>query len=675
MRKKSLAYLASSLFLTILLPITSEAVSSSSMNISEGTRETVEDSVNARATDDSSYSKTAGQEHSLETSTTNNSSETDQSMANLESSEQQRDSKASQVELPSPYVIPLPDDPNIIPVDKVFQEPIGDATSFFEGGKLLQLNPAAKYKRAAIWSKEPISLLSDFTFKSYLYLGNEWGNAGDGMTFTLTNDPRMTSAPKEVIGCDGMGLGAYSTGDGLPYVRNALSIEFDTHRNVDGMDREMGENTKRGHIAVVTPKYNNDHPTGGEHSAAVYPNEHLSKGTWRMLAVHWNAADKALTYYLDGIGGNTYIVKDFALQFGGGTSVYWGFTSSTGKLYQENALAMTQLPTNVTSQAALSVNGQEFSSAVEAVKNDQISLRNILNIHNDFLGDAQPQVKITLPNELAYEENSVTIDGKKVAAKDLTQTGNQLTIALNDYLVLKKDMIIELKTTLQDNTPEKVLTMNFDYYEEGTLLQTSNNVTITIPKPVEKTVTVYYKDGEGNDIAPPKSVTKEIGTPYQEKPLDISGYVFTKDSGNTEGTMTEETKDIYFYYRLGELYFKEAPKQITFGTEKIRNQPLIKFGHSTEGLKVVDERNANNWRLQLKQTQPLISDSTVMPDVFSFVSTAGSSQITSEAITLLESNQKGETDLTALLDESKQQGIQINVPVAYQRVGTFKARL
>ena len=307
------------------------------------------------------------------------------------------------------------------------------------------------------------------------------------------------------------------------------------------------------------------------------------------------------------------------------------------------------------------MNGQEFSSAVEAVKNDQVRLRNTLNIDNDFIEDRQPQVSIDLPDELAYEENSLMIDGKKVAAKDLTQTGNHLTIALNDYLVLKKDMIIELKTTLQDNTPEKVLTMNFDYYEEGTLLQKSNNVTITIPKP--------------KDIAPPKSVTGKIGAPYQEKPLDISGYVFTKDSGNAEGTMTEETKDIYFYYRLGELYFKEAPKQITFGTEKIRNQPLIKLGHPTEGLKVVDERNANNWRLQLKQTQPLTNDSIVMPDVFSFVSTAGSSQITNEAITLLESNQKGETDLTALLDESKQQGIQINVPVAYQRVGTFKARL
>lgn len=236
-----------------------------------------------------------------------------------------------------------------------------------------------------------------------------------------------------------------------------------------------------------------------------------------MLTVHWNAAAKALTYDLEGVGTNTYVVSDLNAQFGA-TTVYWGFTSSTGGKYQENALAMTQIPTNVTSQAALSVNGQEFSSAVEAVKNDQVRLRNTLNIDNDFIEDRQPQVSIDLPDELAYEENSLTIDGKKVAAKDLTQTGNHLTVALNDYLVLKKDMIIELKTTLQDNTPEKVLTMNFDYYEEGTLLQKSNNVTITIPKPTEKTVTVFYKDAEGKDIAPPKSVTGKIGTPYQEEP-------------------------------------------------------------------------------------------------------------------------------------------------------------
>ena len=46
-------------------------------------------------------------------------------------------------------------------------------------------------------------------FKSYLYLGNEYANAGDGMTFTLTNDPRMSTTPQEVIGSPGMGIGAY----------------------------------------------------------------------------------------------------------------------------------------------------------------------------------------------------------------------------------------------------------------------------------------------------------------------------------------------------------------------------------------------------------------------------------------------------------------------------------
>ncbi len=90
------------------------------------------------------------------------------------------------------------------PIDKVFQEPIGNATSILEGGKLLQLNPAVKSQKGAIWSKKPISLLSDFTFKSYLYLGNEYANAGDGMIFTLTNDPRMSTTPQEVIGSPGM---------------------------------------------------------------------------------------------------------------------------------------------------------------------------------------------------------------------------------------------------------------------------------------------------------------------------------------------------------------------------------------------------------------------------------------------------------------------------------------
>ena len=90
--------------------------------------------------------------------------------------------------------------------------------------------------------------MSDFTFKSYLYLGNEYANAGDGMTFTLTNDPRMSTTPQEVIGSRD-GNRCIPTKAGQPYVRNALSIEFDTYKNTGSsnrMDREISQDKEMG---------------------------------------------------------------------------------------------------------------------------------------------------------------------------------------------------------------------------------------------------------------------------------------------------------------------------------------------------------------------------------------------------------------------------------------------
>lgn len=163
--KQSLVFLASSLFLLLLAPITSEAISNPSTNINEVNREIVEESANDQATSAPSHSETLEQEPSLETTTTtdNHPAETDQSTATLEPSKQQKDDDNSVTEsaivepqprmLAAPYATSLPDDPNIIPIDKVFQEPIGNATSILEGGKLLQLNPAVKSQKGAIWSK------------------------------------------------------------------------------------------------------------------------------------------------------------------------------------------------------------------------------------------------------------------------------------------------------------------------------------------------------------------------------------------------------------------------------------------------------------------------------------------------------------------------------------------
>lgn len=580
----------------------------------------------------------------------------------------------------TPFAAALPEDPNIIPIDKVFQKPIGNSTSILEDGKLLQLNPASKSQKGAIWSKKPISLLSDFTFKSYLYLGDQQSNAGDGMTFTLTNDSRMGTNADQVIGSPGMGIGSYSTKAGQPNIKSGLSIEFDTYKNqgsADRMDREISADDGYGHVAFVTPKENNNNYSG-EHSGVTVAPTYLSNGTWRMLTVRWNAQNQQLTYELEGVGSSSLVINDLNGKFGG-SSVYWGFTSSTGGSYQENALAMTQIPSSVKSFAQASVNGGEFAPEVEASNGDTVTLKNMLTVDNDAQANTQveqPQVSIKLPPELVYEQDSLSIDGTPVAAEDLSIIDSKIVVNLANYLVLEKEMVLTLDTKLQDAIPETSLSLEFEYLENATFLQKSNELHVQIAKPKEKTLTVFYRDATNNqELAASKQLTGKIGDSYKELPISIEGFVFKNDSGNAEGVFAEDSQDIHFYYRPGELYFLESPKQLAFGTLKVSNQPLVKFGQPTEGLRIIDERKQGNWQLQLKQSQPFSNGEFTMPHVLSFVSDTASTSITDKAITVTESDKKGEIDLSGLLDQSQQRGIKADIPVEYQRLGTFNGAL
>ncbi|MBE6171841.1 MAG: lectin [Enterococcus faecium] len=602
-----------------------------------------------------------------------------------DSTDEKEDQQTSKLEIDkevarssiSPYAISLPNDPNIIPIDQVFQPQIGTSTSLLEGGKLLQLNPASPSQIGAIWSKEKVSLLSDFTFKSYLYLGDQRGSAGDGMTFTLTNDPRMSTAPQQVIGSPGMGLGAYATAANRPFVRNALSIEFDTYKNTgtsNRMDREISADTGFGHVAFVTPKSNNNHYSG-EHSGVTLAPTFLSNGTWRMLTVHWNAAQRRLTYDLSGVGSNSHVVSNLTTQFGG-TDVYWGFTSSTGTFVQENALAMTQLPTNVTSEADVKVNDGEYGRSVEASKNDRIFIRKMLNVEGSSLEQRNPKASIVLPEELGPVPRSITLDGKPVNDADVSIVDHRVTVELGNHLVSNQPLVLELETVLEDDTPEKVITTNFEYLEQTVLLKKTNEVNITIAQSQEKTIQVYYKDIDTlQEIAQSKTLTGTIGEAYKENPLVIDGYIFVSDSGNTEDVFSETTDDIYFYYRIGRLYLSEAPTRFDFGSHKIASTTLTVFGQPTGQLKVIDERATSSWRLQLKQHKPLINNGFEMPGVLSFITTNGAMEIGESSIIISASSQKGESNLSDLLDKQNHRGIKATIPVEFQRIGTFVGTL
>ncbi|EGP4757673.1 lectin [Enterococcus faecium] len=665
MKKRRIALILSSLLATNIFPIIGYSLESNQL-VNDNRR--VEESKEALTLDRLTESSQI-QESSENSSTTDSKETTDK--------EESEELIKQPLENAPTYRVGLPNDPNIISIDKIFQQPIGTSTSILENGKLLQLNPAERSQRGAIWSNNKIDLRSDFTFKCYLYLGNQRDKAGDGMTFTLTGDSRMANDPSQVIGSPGMGIGSYSTRSGQPYVANALSIEFDTYKNSgssDRMDREItADNKGHGHVAFVTPKPNNNNYSG-EHTGVTVAPTFLSDGTWRTLIIQWDASQRSLTYDLEGVGRSSHIVPDLISQFGS-TEVNWGFTSSTGTFFQENAIAMTQLPSNVSSSADVKVNDSDYGAIAEVERNDKITIRNTLKVTGNFLEDKKLETSIDLPQELNIPER-ILINGNQVDAKDILITGNRVTLNLGDYFVLGDTLIIELETDLREVIPEKVLTMHFEYLENAKLIEQSNDISLTIAKLKEIDVHVYYKEKESqNDLAEMKTITGKIGENYKEVPIDIEGYVFDSDSANTEGVFSENTADIYFYYRKGKLYLSAAPQYVDFGQHKISNKPLSVFGQFSGGLKIMDERASGGWTLQLKQEKVLTNGTFELPEALSFVTSEETTVIGSSAVTIFESDQKGESDLSAILDSTSQHGIRIDIPVENQRIGTFEGKL
>lgn len=523
----------------------------------------------------------------------------------------------------SPYVT-LPNDPNIMSIDQYFRDPIGTGPNIEENGKLLVINPNSKSQLGAIWSKDKVSLLSDFAFESYIYLGNSMGSAADGMTFTLTNDDRMSNSPSSVIGSAGMGIGAYSSGSGKPYVRNALSVEFDTYKNngsSDRIDREVSaDNKKHGHIAFVTPKANNNNYSG-EHSGITVSPTYLSNGTWRKVTINWNSTQKILSYDLEGVGSASYTVPDINAQFGG-NEVYWGFTSSTGGFAQENALAITRIPTKVSSTAELKINDGSYTVNAEAKKNDIISFKNNLSINTSDISpiDLNPKVSIDLPKELSYIPNSVTINDAPINSSNVTVNGTQVIIDVSSYLSESKSIVIELQTILKNNdaSTENNLTTHFEYSEKSQFIEKSNAVNITAKKS-EKSIHVFYKDIDNlQDIAPSRVITGTIGASYKETPIKINGFVFESDSGNTAGNFEEDSGDIYFYYHKGELRFEYVPDIMSFEDSKISNKTVESTQKDPNWKIIVEDTRLkkNNWRVtaqlldQFKDSsgQPLKND-------------------------------------------------------------------
>jgi len=400
----------------------------------------------------------------------------------------------------------------------------------------------------SIWACSPVDLNQPFTVESYLYMYHNTlqpttGTLADGITFTIQNDP----CGKNYIGNTGPNLGVYGSG----YVKNALSIEFDTYS--DANDPKGGV----GHVAVVKP------------AASVGLADHINVGyftpgcRWIPLSVTWtpSGAGGKLSYSFDG-KSYSYTVADCNAQFGGKTA-WWGFTGSTNaKARQSNAVAMKTFPTqNPTYPITVyyyadSLSGRYLGSA--------------------SLSAAQVGAAITDVDLYKFAPAGYATPGTRSGATVVAATTNIVYVVYSKAIQTATITVVHKDLENGSILWKDVLTVNagpygpyesfpFPNYETGVLVAGSAPASGTIGAGESITITYGYQKQKATIIVIHQSstgaqlwrddLTVDPGSygPYSNYPYfdgyDIGRWLNTSDpvSGTINGG---ETKTIIFVYNL-----------------------------------------------------------------------------------------------------------------------------
>lgn len=493
---------------------------------------------------------------------------------------------------------------NRLVIKEKFRNPIGKGANFLEP-TILELS-SAKSQTGSIWSKNKLDFKENFSLKTYIYLGNSKRSAGDGITFTLQNDERMDSDPNAVIGGSGFGLGAYGTKIGSNYIHNALSIEFDTFYNEGSgnrIDRELKRNNYYGHIAVVTPKESNNN-YNGEHSYAQYSKKYLSNGTWRAFTVNWDSETQSLNYQLEGFDA-VNVPIDVQDSFKG-QEAFWGFTSSTGKYWAQNAIIISELPQELKASQDVGIKNitqkTELGSEISANPGDIVEYR----ISNNFLsGNSEWENVAThafLPEGVSYVPNSTQVDGVSTSDENIEINTNEMIFPKKTLSDDYKNQVVIFrgKVTAKDG-PKKLVTEFKAVGDNATIEDRKTEINLNKTKVGQ--VVVRYLDEYNQPVAQDMTLLGDVGDPYSIERKEFSDYLLSEIPLNENGLFSESPTVVVYRYERRQIKLVSVPSEINFGEElKISNKPEVyPVTEMTDSLAVQDTRSIKSkWSITSK---------------------------------------------------------------------------
>lgn len=188
----------------------------------------------------------------------------------------------------------------------------GDA---YTSGSKIVLTPGHRNEIGSAWFEDKLNLAEDFDFTFVVYLGSK-NYRGDGITFTIHNDPKGTSA-----------LGTFTIMGGwigLKGIKPAIAVEIDTFRNLLSCDPYCD------HIGInefpASGGGQPNHNGAGPVCAISDSNANIENGQEHLLRVSWDSGAKTLRVYFDNSLRLTYTKDIVSTFFDGNPFVYFGFT-------------------------------------------------------------------------------------------------------------------------------------------------------------------------------------------------------------------------------------------------------------------------------------------------------------------------------------------------------------
>lgn len=177
---------------------------------------------------------------------------------------------------------------------------------------------------------------------------------------------------------------------------------------------------------------------------------------------------------------------------------------------------------------------------------------------------------------IGYEKDKTYPDDERFFSNYLVKIYNADTETATLIDTINNDKNINLQWV---NTTS--VKPNYYLVAVQSVFNANNNKSIMLPqyattKPLQSTVTVYYKDVAGNIVAPTQTITGFVGETYSTTQLTVDGYNFVSVTPNTSGVFTEEPIEVTYTYKEQEVvYGSVTVKYLDPDNVKLKNDVVI----------------------------------------------------------------------------------------------------